>query len=82
MSICRELELFDPADHNFEKQAQKFKLANAIQNDKRQSVFLYASLEFDKMAYQPTKWTISPFLPLKRCFQWDDGEVGQESKLM
>ena len=68
MSICRELELFDPADHNFEKQAQKFKLANAIQNDKRQSVFLYASLEFDNMAYQPTKWTIFSFSPPQKMF--------------
>ena len=43
MSICGQLEPFDPARHNFEKYAQRFKLyvqANAIEEDKRQSVFL------------------------------------------
>ena len=43
MSICGQLEPFDPARHNFEKHAKRFKLyvqANAIEEDKRQSVFL------------------------------------------
>ena len=43
MSICGQLEPFDPARHNFEKYAKRFKLyvqANTIEEDKRQSVFL------------------------------------------
>ena len=43
MSICGQLELFESARHNFEKYAKRFKLyvqANAIEEDKRQSVFL------------------------------------------
>ena len=48
MSICGQLEPFDPARHNFEKYAQRFKLyvqANAIEEDKRQSVFLTLTYE-------------------------------------